>query len=179
MTCSTVVTEHGCENQSQKARHVPSVCQTWGNMISIHCNFAMHLLSCQNLSLLLSSFQLPPLGKKNQVRFDTLLGLGSGVLERLSGRFIPGFISLVEFESAQVTEKKRTVYQMALSKRAHVCQWMCPEPPPLCLTHLHQVCLFPHALFFGLLMSHFFSVSLLSVSSSPVSFCLFYSSQIN
>lgn len=124
-------------------------------MISIHCNFAVHLLSCQNLSLLLSSFQLLPLGKKNQVRFNTLPGSGSGVLER-PGRFIPGLTSLVEFESAQVTEKKRTVYQMALSKRAHVCQWMYPEPPPLFLTHLHQVCLFPRAPFFGLLMSHFF-----------------------
>lgn len=126
----------------------------------------MHLLSCQNLSLLLSSFQLLPLGKKNQVRFSTLLGLGPGVLEGLFSRFTPGLISLLEFESAQVTEKKRTVYQMALSKRAHVCQWMCPEPPPLFLTHLHQVCLFPHALFFVFLMSHFFCL---------IAVCLFLS----
>lgn len=42
---------------------------------------------------------------------------------------------------------------MALSKRAHVCQWMFP----LFLTHLHQVCPFPHLVLFVLLLSHFFS----------------------
>lgn len=58
--------------------------------------------------------------------------------------------------------------------------WMFPESPPLFLTHLHQVCPFPQVVFFVLLLSHFFSVSLLYVSFSPsVSFSHFYSSQIN
>lgn len=45
---------------------------------------------------------------------------------------------------------------MALSKSAHVCQWMFPESLPLFLTHLHQVCPFPHLVFFVLSLSHCF-----------------------
>lgn len=72
---------------------------------------------------------------------------------------------LPEFESSQVTEKKRTVYQMALSKEAHVCQWMFPESVPLSLTQLHQVCPFPHIASFIFVAVHF-SVSLPRVSLS-------------
>lgn len=45
---------------------------------------------------------------------------------------------------------------MALSKSAHVCQWMFPESLPLFLTRLHQVCPFPQVVFFVLLPSHLF-----------------------
>lgn len=79
------------------------------------------------------------------------------------------FSSFSEFESSQVTEKKRTVYQMALSKRAHDCQWMFPESVPLFSTRLRPVCPPPTRGLLHLVAVHF-SVSLLrvpfSVSSS-------------
>ncbi len=56
---------------------------------------------------------------------------------------------------------------MALSKGAHVCQWMFPESLPLFLTHRHQVCPFPHILSIALLLSIFLFHCRMSVSFFP------------
>lgn len=92
------------------------------------------------------------------------------------------FPFLLEFESSQVTEKKRTVYQMALSKGAHVCLWVFP----LSLSSTSIECVPSHTLFLrfvavcisvllpcvSLLSSPLLFPSVcLSVPSSPVS-CL-------
>lgn len=51
--------------------------------------------------------------------------------------------SLSEFEPSQVAEKKRTVYQMALSKDAPVCRRMFLSLCLFFLSHPHQVCPLP------------------------------------
>ncbi len=55
---------------------------------------------------------------------------------------------------------------MALSKAAHVCQWMFPESLPLSLIHPHQVCPFPHIVSFILLLSIFLFHCRVSLSLS-------------
>lgn len=65
---------------------------------------------------------------------------------------------------------------MALSKGAHVCQWMFPECLALFLTHLRQVCPFPHIVSVILVLSIFLFHCCMSLSLSVpfcLSFCLF------
>lgn len=74
--CSTsvhalAVLKRGCDarcftSKIEKAWRGDSVC-LWGIWLVFTLTTLLHFQSCQNLSLLLSSFQLLPLGKKNQV----------------------------------------------------------------------------------------------------------------
>lgn len=131
-------------------------------MISIHCNSAIALPLLPKLK---SPFVLLPAAtpwkKKSGMLWCTP---ASGIVfmsvqnDLALAALLLGLCcvtSILEFESSQVTEKKRTVYQMALSKDAHVCQWMFPESLPFFLSHFHQVCSFPHIVLFILLLSIF------------------------
>lgn len=185
---TSAVLKRGCDvcsftSKIKKAWWGDSVCQALGNMISIHCNAIAHSLLPKVKSPFCPPSSCYPLEKKIRYALvhSRLRHCCPEWHSPLSCLFRVSF--LLEFESSQVTEKKRTVYQMALSKRAHVCQWMFAESPPLFLTHLHQVCPFPHIVSFILLLSIFLFHCCMSPSLFPpvcLSFCLsLFSSQIN
>lgn len=63
--CNMSVHASACD--VKKPDEVTQSVRLWGARLAFSVTTLLHFPSCQNLSLLLSSFQLLPLGKKNQV----------------------------------------------------------------------------------------------------------------